>query len=330
MGAAPKRLAAGLTVMALVLALTTVVAPRPAGAEDNGTEPHPSHGLEQLELPAPPAPPPRTSKRGPGPGDQRTGPDGYQYVNLDDFWYVCPGSQGPEVDPWGRWATNDQAFPPGPAGENGIKVVADYVHRLGLKFGIYVTPGISKQALAADTPVLAEAARRATGRTRSPNRRTRSTTTTAVGWSASTTGPPGAQEFINSWADEFAAWGADYVKLDGVGSFDIADVEAWSRALRQTGRPMHLELSNALNIKYGPTWEAYSNGWRTTDDIECYACEDNGSSYPLTDWANVSSRFAAVADWQPYGQPGGFNDYDSIEVGNGTKDGLTSPNARRS
>jgi hypothetical protein len=24
---------------------------------------------------------------------------GYNYVNLDDFWYQCPGSQGPNVDP---------------------------------------------------------------------------------------------------------------------------------------------------------------------------------------------------------------------------------------
>ena len=35
---------------------------------------------------------------------------------------------------------------------------------------------------------------------------------------------PGAQAFINSWADEFASWGVDYVKLDGVGSSDIPDV----------------------------------------------------------------------------------------------------------
>ena len=42
---------------------------------------------------------------------------------------------------------------------------------------------------------------------------------------------PGAQAFINSWADQFASWGADYLKLDGVGSFDIPDVQAWSNAL---------------------------------------------------------------------------------------------------
>ncbi len=45
-------------------------------------------------------------------------------------------------------------FPSGPHGENGIAAVARYVHRLGLKFGIYVTPGISKQAVAKNTPIL--------------------------------------------------------------------------------------------------------------------------------------------------------------------------------
>ncbi|MGH9626317.1 MAG: hypothetical protein ACRD4G_18545, partial [Bryobacteraceae bacterium] len=28
---------------------------------------------------------------------------GYRYINLDDFWYQCPGSQGPNVDHYGRW-----------------------------------------------------------------------------------------------------------------------------------------------------------------------------------------------------------------------------------
>jgi alpha-galactosidase len=46
---------------------------------------------------------------------------------------------------------------------------------------------------------------------------------------------PGAQAFANSRADEFASWGVDYVKPDGVGSFVIPDVQAWSTALRQTG-----------------------------------------------------------------------------------------------
>jgi hypothetical protein len=40
----------------------------------------------------------------------------------------------------------------------------------------------------------------------------------------------------------------------------------------------------------------------------------------LTSYAHWSDRFADVAQWQPHGGPGGFNDYDSIEVGNGSAD----------
>ena len=77
---------------------------------------------------------------------------GYTYVNLDDFWYQCPGPQGPDVDSYGRWVTDPSRFPP-QGDENGIKVVADYIHSLGLKFGIYVTPGISRQAVSKNTSI---------------------------------------------------------------------------------------------------------------------------------------------------------------------------------
>jgi hypothetical protein len=242
---------------------------------------------------------------------------GYQYVNVDDFWYQCPGSQGPNVDSDGRWVIDTSKFPAS-GSLNGIAATARYVHRLGLKFGLYVTPGISAQAVAqntaiAGTPYTADQiAEPAVGENNY----------NCGGMVGIDYSKPGAQQFINSWADEFASWGVDYVKLDGVGSFDIPDVQAWSNALRQTGRPIHLELSNSLNAGDASTWEQYANGWRTGGDIECY-CGANGSSYPLTDWSNVDSRFDQVAEWQPYGEPGAYNDYDSIEVGNGSDDGLS-------
>jgi hypothetical protein len=243
---------------------------------------------------------------------------GFQYVNVDDFWYDCPGSQGPDVDGYGRWVTNATEFPPG-GPVNGIEVVANYVHRLGLKFGLYVTPGISAQAVAENTPI--EGTPYTANEIAEPS--VSENNYNCGGMVGIDYSKPGAQAFIDSWADEFASWGVDYLKLDGVGSFDIPDVQAWSQALRQTGRPIHLELSNSLSIADAATWAQYSNGWRTGGDIECYGCEAGGSSYPLTDWANVASRFDQVAAWQPYGQSGAFNDYDSLEIGNGSNDGLT-------
>ena len=37
---------------------------------------------------------------------------GFQYVNVDDFWYQCPGSQCPDVDSHGRWVIDPAKFPP--------------------------------------------------------------------------------------------------------------------------------------------------------------------------------------------------------------------------
>jgi Alpha galactosidase A/Alpha galactosidase C-terminal beta sandwich domain/NPCBM-associated, NEW3 domain of alpha-galactosidase len=239
---------------------------------------------------------------------------GYRYVNLDDFWYQCPGSQGPNVDQYGRWVIDPSHFP-AQGSENGIKALAHYVHGLGLKFGLYVTPGISAQAVAQNTAIKGTPYHAQDIATSASESNYNCGGMVGIDFSK-----PGAQAFINSWADQFARWGVDYLKLDGVGSGDIPDVTAWSQALRQTGRPIHLELSNSLNIADASTWNKYSNGWRTGGDIECYC---SGTSEPLTDWSNVFGRFDEVADWAPYGGPGGFNDYDSIEVGNGSGDGLT-------
>jgi Alpha galactosidase A/Alpha galactosidase C-terminal beta sandwich domain len=239
---------------------------------------------------------------------------GYRYINLDDFWMAC-NRNGPEVDAYGRWVPDRVAFPA------GIAVVARRVHADGLKFGLYVTPGIPENAVLRNTKIegtsdtaneIAESA--------VPEVNYNCGHMYGIDYAAA-----GAQEYVDSWADEFASWGVDYLKLDGVGSWDTPDVQAWSAALRQTGRPMVLELSNTLAISDAARWSSLADGWRTSSDIECYSCERNGSSYPLTDWRLVASRFGAAARWQPFGGRDGWNDEDSLEIGNGSEDGLTVP-----
>ena len=241
---------------------------------------------------------------------------GYSYVNVDDFWYQCPGSQGPNVDQYGRWVTDTTKFPP-TGSTDGMKVVGDYIHSKGLKFGMYVTPGISHQAVVQNTAIEGTDYHADDIATTTAEKNYNCGGMVGIDYTK-----PGAQQFIDSWADELASYGVDYIKIDGVGTSDTPDIQAWSQALRQTGRTIHLELSNSLNISAASTWAQLSNGWRTGGDVECY-CGPGGSSYPLTDWSHVSSRFNQVASWQPYGGPGAFNDYDSIEVGNGANDGLT-------
>src|ERR1700746_3418620 len=53
---------------------------------------------------------------------------GYQYVVIDDCWQVSR-------DVHGEIVADPQRFP------HGIKALADYVHSIGLKFGIYSDAG---------------------------------------------------------------------------------------------------------------------------------------------------------------------------------------------
>jgi Alpha galactosidase A/Alpha galactosidase C-terminal beta sandwich domain len=244
---------------------------------------------------------------------------GYEYINLDDFWYQCPGSQGPNVGPYGRWLTDPSRFPP-QGDTNGIKVVADYIHSLGLKFGIYVTPGISKQAVSKNTPI--QGTSYTAAQIAEPS--VKESNYNCHGMVGINYNKPGAQAFINSWVDMLAGWGVDYIKIDGMQNSNVADIKAWSKAIRQSGRPMILDVTQGSYTRaIAPTLMKYANQWEFAPDVECYHCEKGGSSYPLTSWADVAKRFDYVAEWQPYAGPGGFNDYDSIEVGNGSDNGLT-------
>ncbi|MGQ4436267.1 glycosyl hydrolase family 28 protein [Streptomyces sp. SAS_260] len=243
---------------------------------------------------------------------------GFVYVNLDDFWQKCDAN-GFTVDSYGRWAVDPATFP------SGIKALADYIHSKGLKFGFYVTPGIAKNAVTANTPIEG---------TSYHAKDIADTSKTEKNYNCKNMyyidyGKPGAQEFVDSWAKQFASWGVDYLKIDGVGSADIADVQAWDKALRASGRPINFALSNNLPIADAATWRQYANSWRTQGDVECYCGPGaNGSGYPLTDWSHVSARFNTAASWQPYAGPGGWNDLDSLEVGNGDQVGLTADQRR--
>ena len=65
---------------------------------------------------------------------------GYQYVNIDAGWVDG-------VDQYGRSTWSTTKFP------NGMAAVARHVHGLGLKFGIYMVPGVPKAAVDANSPI---------------------------------------------------------------------------------------------------------------------------------------------------------------------------------
>lgn len=258
-------------------------------------------------------------------------PYGYIYANLNDYWYNNPETT---VDAYGRWTVDTSIYP------SGIPALAAYVHSLGLRFGLYVTPGIPVAAVAQNTPIegtVYHAQDIANTSVFEPNYN-HDHVPVQKNMYAIDYSKPGAQEFVNSWARLFASWGVDFLKLDGVGSSpdtptvnsdDLADIKAWSLALRSSGHPIYFDVSNTLNIQDASFLRQYANGWRIDIDIADHAPGASSLvgwsfTYPSGTRGGILTRFTDAPSWAPYAGPGGWNDLDDLYVGNGTLDKLTN------
>lgn len=243
---------------------------------------------------------------------------GYDYVNIDSDCANYINGDGYKI-------YNPSAFP------QGLEPVSRYVHSLGLKLGVYLYPGIPIPAVQQNTPIPGTPY----------HARDIVDGTGAYGNTFEDTykidySKPGAQQFIDDWADWLASQGVDYVKLDAVSpgsdttSYNtMADVRAWREALDQTGRKIWLEISWHIDPTDASFWETNANGWRADDDIDCYG---TGSCTGLTAWSNptgyvpdtVVARFFDAPAWSSYTGPGGWADLDALDIGNPTTDGLTN------
>ena len=232
---------------------------------------------------------------------------GYRYVNIDAGW------EG-KFDKYGRPQPNFKRFPDGMAG------LAKWLHARKLKLGIYLIPGISPGLYHANCKILGTHYR--IDDITYPHR---SGNTLGHGFRKIDYHKPGAMAYIQSCANLLAHWGVDFIKMDFVGpgggvqgfrrTNNRPDIAHWAQALKITGRPIWLELSNSLSFKYAAFWRKYANGWRIDYDIE--------TGKDFTKWNNVQQRFYDSAKWAKYAGPGGWNDLDSLEIGNGQRDGLS-------
>jgi hypothetical protein len=245
---------------------------------------------------------------------------GYTYINLDSGW------QG-GFDVNGRPTPDLATFP-------DIKAMIDHIHANGQKAGIYWIPGVEEPAVQANSPILG-----------TPYH---ITDILAVPYRAGNAfgGPgtspyhykidfskPGAQAYIDSVVALFASWGVDFIKLDGVtpGSYsdDLSidnrdDVVAWSTAIARSGRPIWLTVSWAVDKDYQDVWTKYANGRRIDDDVEC-----ESRCATLTNWPRIEKRFRDLPSWQETASPShGWNDLDSLDIGDGDLDGLSMDEKR--
>jgi len=244
---------------------------------------------------------------------QKLQPFGYEYINIDAAW-------NGGTDGYGRPVPSKTLYP------NGLQAVIDHIHANGQKVGLYSIPGISKAMLDANLPVYGHPGCTTGDLAKQPLQQG---DYWGLGYRIDMT-KPCAQAYIDSIADLFAEWGVDFLKFDSVtpgsGKNDLSldardEVKGWSQALARHN--IWLELSWALDINYADYWKQWANGWRVDWDVECY-CPGEA----LTTWPNIVRLFPRVADWWRHGGPGGWNDLDSLNVGNGTMDGLTKDERR--
>jgi len=195
---------------------------------------------------------------------------GWTYVNIDDAW------QGRRGGKYGAIQPNDK-FP-------DMKSLADEVHAMGLKLGIYSTPWVTSYAGyiggSADNPEgtwNGQVDKDRVGRRH------------------------GKTPFALADARQWAEWGIDYLKYDWNPN-DVEHVRQMADALRYSGRDLVYSLSNSAPFDQADEWAAYANAWRTTGDIR-------------DTWPSMSSKGFGENKWAPFGGPGHWNDPDMLVVG---------------
>jgi hypothetical protein len=237
---------------------------------------------------------------------------GWQYVVVDMEWFVTnPTPEGNsknsqyELDEYGRYVPAPNRFPSA-AASAGFKPLADYVHSLGLKFGIHILRGIPKQAVEKNLPVQGTQFRAADAALQSDT----------CPWNFDNFGidpsKPAGQAYYDSIARGYAQWDVDLIKVDCIAShpYKGEEIRMLSEALRKTGRPIVLSLSpGAAPLDKADEMGRYAQMWRISDDI--WDLWHSTVAYPQ----GLGDQFPNAQKWAGIGRPGAWPDADMLPLG---------------
>ncbi len=191
---------------------------------------------------------------------------GYEYIVIDDCWSVKSGR-----DRDGNLVADTAKFP------NGIKALADYVHSLGFKMGIY-----------------SDAAE-----------------TTCAGYPGSLGHEEQDANLWASWGIDFLKY--DYCAAPNDQETAIVRYGRMGEALQNTGRPFLFSLcewgGRAPHL-WGP--DVGGHMWRVTGDLF-----DSWINVQMETWMaiGVDSAIDTANELNGYGGPGRWNDLDMLVVG---------------
>ena len=242
-------------------------------------------------------------------------PAGYEYVTIDAEWFVAePTASGNQanahrmMDATGRYIPEPTRFPSA-AGGAGFAPLGDYIHSLGLKFGIHVLQGIPKDAVAAKLPVegsrfnAQDAANVAAGCSWKPDNDDLQTS-------------EAGQAYYDSIVRLYASWHVDLIKIDCIASrpYKGDEVRMFHEAIVKSGRPMVLSLSpGEAPLDEAGNLQTYAQQWRISDDE--WDVWHSATAYPQ----GLNDQFPRAARWiaaQSSNAGGGhWPDADMLAVG---------------
>jgi hypothetical protein len=197
---------------------------------------------------------------------------------------------------------------PSAANGRGFKPLADYVHSLGLKFGIHVMRGIPRQAVRANTPVFGTKLKA----------KDIANTESICPWIDDMYGvradTEGGRAYYDSIAKLYASWGVDYVKADDMSAFThneddgadqarLSEIAALGGALKRSGRPIVLSLSpGPAARKQVDVLKKSAELWRISGDL-------------WDRWQDVRRQFDLARKWTSLSGPNAWADADMLPLG---------------
>lgn len=231
---------------------------------------------------------------------------GYEYIVVDIQWSE-PTAKNHEyhpftelcMDEYSRLIPAENRFPSS-AGGKGFALLAEYIHSLGLKFGIHIMRGIPRQAVHRNTKIMGTDKRA----------RDIADTNSICAWNTDMYGvdasKEGAKEYYDSIFELYASWGVDFVKVDDI-CRELPHREneliMLSQALHSCKRDMVLSLSpGPALLEKAEVYKQVSNMWRITDDFW-----DN--------WESLYAMFERAEKWCVHAGAGHFPDADMLPVG---------------
>lgn len=244
---------------------------------------------------------------------------GYEYIVIDQGWFADAKASNFEdfvhermsvkpnytIDEYGRlWP--DTIKYPSASGGKGFKPLADYIHSLGLKFGLHLLRGIPWMASERNLKI------KGTDYTAQSIAQPDKGCDWYDGFYGVDMSKPGGQEYYNSVFKLFAEWGLDFVKCDDI--VNIPELEGISKALRTSGRKMVLSVVPA-NIPYDVLRE------------NAHMARTGGDFWDV--WQMLKVAFPVMKDAIKETEPGFWPDLDLLPIGKlGLKISYKGPDAR--